>query len=421
MSNKIAMLVIFGAALLPMQVVRAEDARARFESEREQIASIEKALQMTATSTDTIFAHDFDESAAPSCTSDRDADRLNDCVETGTGRFASATDTGTSPDSADTDGDGLLDGDEVLGTVEGLDLPALGTSPLRRDVLLEYDWFDLTAECGPISHRPSAGALARVSAMFQGAPITNPDGSTGINVIHDYGQGGAQVGGNLVTGYDAVLAGALDAQYHEIKQKNFDPKRLGYFHYVLMAHRYNGGSNSSGYAEIVGDDMIVSLYCARSDVNVGNTIAHELGHNLGLDHGGFEPCNDKPNYNSIMNYRYQFAGVDAGCVASGSNSTANFSRGDRVALDENALNEPQGVCGTQPIDWNRDGAMQAALTMDLNASHGGTCGGTLTQLEDFDDWANLTYAGVLDKHGLLKNIQRETECAGAPPPEKGAQ
>ena len=403
----------------------ASDAKQRFERERAQLASIAAALDMQPKATDTIFVHGFDDGgdAGGSCASDRDNDRLSDCVETNTARFVDRNDTGTSPDSADTDGDGLLDGDETLGTAQGLDLPALGTSPLRRDVLLEYDWLDYAggSDCGPVSHRPAAGAIARVTTMFANAPVTNPDGSTGIHVVHDYGQGGAASGGNLVTGHDAVLPGTFDATYVAIKQANFDPKRLGYFHYVLMAHRYAAGSNSSGYAEIVGDDMIVSLHCAKSDVNVGNTIAHELGHNLGLDHGGFEGCNDKPNYNSIMNYRYQFVGIDSTCVGSGSNATADFSRGDRLALDESALNEPMGVCGTQPIDWNRDGAMQSALQLDLNASQGGACGGALTRLEDFDDWDNLTFAGVLDKHGLLKNVQREVACGGAPPPVKVAE
>ena len=59
-----------------------------------------------------------------------------------------------------------------------------------------------------------------------------------------------------------------------------------------------------------GDDLIVSLYCAGSDGNVANTILHEVGHNLGLRHGGNVDCNYKPNYNSVMNYRYQFPGVN---------------------------------------------------------------------------------------------------------------
>ena len=404
-------------ALVASAPAHAGDAKRDYDARRAELASIESALQMKGAS-DVIFADQFDADAVASCTSDRDADRLPDCVETGTMKYVSPQDTGTSPDSADTDGDGLRDGDEVLGTTAGLDLPALGVSPLRRDVLLEYDWFVHDGECGPVDHRPSAGAIARVSEMFAAAPVVNADGSTGINVVHDYGQGGAATGGNLVTDFPAVLPGSLDARYYEIKNRHFDPKRLGYFHYVLMAHRYNGGSNSSGYAEIVGDDMIVTLHCAKSDANVGNTIAHELGHNLGLDHGGFEPCNDKPNYNSIMNYRYQFAGVDAGCVAAGANATPGFSRGDRLALDEATLDEPQGVCGTLPIDWNRDGTMQSALSHDLNPAQNGSCGGTLTKLQDFDDWKHLTYAGVMDAHGLLAKVKRETGCAGAPAPER---
>ena len=47
-----------------------------------------------------------------------------------------------------------------------------------------------------------------------------------------------------------------------------------------MPHRYNTTSGSSGQAEICGDDLIVSLQCYGSDVNVANTIMHEVGHNL---------------------------------------------------------------------------------------------------------------------------------------------
>ena len=51
---------------------------------------------------------------------DADSDGLLNDVETNTGVFVSAEDTGTDPDNPDSDGDGWQDGDEV----------ALGTSPL---------------------------------------------------------------------------------------------------------------------------------------------------------------------------------------------------------------------------------------------------------------------------------------------------
>ncbi|MFM8653399.1 MAG: beta strand repeat-containing protein, partial [Verrucomicrobiota bacterium] len=55
---------------------------------------------------------------------DSDGDGLNDAVETNTGIFQSAANTGTNPNNPDTDGDGISDGVEV----------ALGTSPTSSQV-----------------------------------------------------------------------------------------------------------------------------------------------------------------------------------------------------------------------------------------------------------------------------------------------
>jgi hypothetical protein len=60
---------------------------------------------------------------------DADEDRLDDCFESNTGRFFGTRNTGSDPANPDTDGDGLLDGDETLGTLTGLNLPAMGASP----------------------------------------------------------------------------------------------------------------------------------------------------------------------------------------------------------------------------------------------------------------------------------------------------
>lgn len=365
-----------------------------------------------------ILSSGFEGETSPvgDCETDSDGDGLADCVETHTGRFISAQDTGTDPLQADTDGDGIGDGEEVLGSETGIDLLALGVNPLRRDLLIEYDWFDSDYDCGTHSQRPSAEVIARVADMFAAAPVLNPDGSSGIYLIQDYGQGGLFAGGNRVEGHDAILPGRFDNTFYAIKDENFDPARLGYFRYVLMPHRYDGGSPSSGYAEIVGDDAIVSLYCLNSTDNVARTIAHEIGHLLGLHHGGFEACNNKPNYNSLMNYRFQFAGVDSQCDAQGDALADDFSRGDRLMLDERALVEPDGVCGNPPIDWNRDGTLDSAVALDLNPDDGYSCGEAMRELEDFDDWANLSFAGLLDFRGKLGALQQETACAGAPVP-----
>jgi len=45
---------------------------------------------------------------------DRDKDGLNDSVETSTGVYINEFNTGTNPDIPDSDGDGLVDGEEVI-------------------------------------------------------------------------------------------------------------------------------------------------------------------------------------------------------------------------------------------------------------------------------------------------------------------
>ena len=343
---------------------------------------------------------------------DSDGDRLDDCVETNTGVFVGATDTGTNPNQSDTDGDSISDGDETLGTLGGLDLPAMGTNPLRKDVLVEYDWMSDALTCALHDHRPTAAMIDRLTVTFESAPVTNPDGSTGIHYIHDYGQGGIFTGGNLIADDGILVGGVGSAEFLGHKAANFAANRNGYFHYVILPHRYNTNSSSSGQAEINGDDLIVSLRCGGfNTLWVSNTIAHELGHNLGLRHGGFQNCNYKPNYNSVMNYKYQLNGVDTDCDTD-VDGALDYSYGDRVTLDENNLDETVGVCGAPPFDWNSSGTIETGVSHDVNTSGNSSCGGTLTTLLDSDDWGSLSFSGILDSDRPAPRIPLEIiDCA----------
>src|SRR5439155_15763147 len=74
-----------------------------------------------------------------------------------------------------------------------------------------------------------------------------------------------------------------------------------------------GGTSASGIARnIAGDPNAVSDFAAasanRTEFQVLVNIMHELGHTLGLRHGGQDGHNHKVNQLSVMNYSWS-AGV----------------------------------------------------------------------------------------------------------------
>ncbi len=172
---------------------------------------------------------------------------------------------------------------------------------------------------------------------------------------------------------------------------------------------------SSGYAEINGDDLIVSLGCnAWYAPYVANTIVHELGHNLGLRHGGNVNTNDKPNYNSVMNYQYQFEGVDTNCTVPG-DGLLDYSRGTRATLNEAALFETNGICNGVDVDWNGNSVIDvAAVAKDINQD------GSATGVHsDFDDWGAINYGGISDNDGASVRSTREYVTEQPAPPIVG--
>jgi len=357
------------------------------------------------------------------CPPDTDGDRIPDSNETDDGNFLGPDATGTDPSNPDTDGDGLLDGEEIFGTPDGLDLLAMGASPLRRDIFIECDWFAGQFLGRFRNYRPTAPSVARVVQAFADAPVINPYGlPDGVSIHLDYGQGGVFTGGNQLPGNPAFIT--FDNGFNTYKAAHFDPRRKGYFHYAIFASRYNSNSNgSSGVAEINGDDFMVTMVDYLSNHNQSQTIVHELGHNLGLRHGGFQNRNYKPNYNSVMNYRHQFPGLDTDGDTFG-NGVLGYSIGINSSIDENAVNEPAGVLGT-PVDFNRNGMIDAGLyARNLNCSGSTTapCGSdgnnrcydtSCNVLQDHDDWSNINWNRLTSSSDRLPEIEI-VECDNQP-------
>ena len=89
------------------------------------------------------------------------------------------------------------------------------------------------------------------------------------------------------------------------------PERAPYFHYNIFGSQYDDGC-SSGLAEILGNDFVVTLGCwTFTQGQQRGTFVHEFGHNLNLTHfgNGNNNGNNSVLHNSVMNYRYQIGGT----------------------------------------------------------------------------------------------------------------
>jgi hypothetical protein len=141
------------------------------------------------------------------------------------------------------------------------------------------------------------------------------------------------------------------------------------WYWGLMAHDVSHDDEVlcvSGLAERPGKNFIVSMLHDADHFAISGTIMHELGHNLSLTHtGNSSGTNFKPNYLSVMNYRYQQTGIKNELRNSGLGSSGmsllhelDYSIADAQPLFTGALVEADGI-GFGPIDWNCDGQISS--------------------------------------------------------------
>jgi hypothetical protein len=325
----------------------------------------------------------------------------------------------------DTDGDGLWDDWERFGidtngdATPDFDLPGEGANPNKPDIFVELDYMDCSAgetcEGGPHSHRPKAAALEAVVKAF--ATGGGDHGPIALHVKVD----------QAILHQDVLeFTSGKGNDFAAAKAQFFgpsNPQRFAY-HYGIFAHRKGDSSDSSGHAELPGNDFMVSLGGRNigwgdkdkdglNDEHVGTvrqqagTLMHELGHNLGLRHGGGDIENYKPNYPSVMNYTFQMGRHLPYLGESLLAGFPGYSSGGCGSLDENHLNEPSGVCATEfvpqlfcwlmlnpkaiesagpGIDWNCNAnALELGIKVDVNDDKAETV------LFDHNDWDNLAF------------------------------
>jgi hypothetical protein len=234
---------------------------------------------------------------------DSDGDLLSDMEELA---------LGTDPSAPDTDRDGLPDALEAK-VMTPVAIVAMGVDPLHKDLLVEVDW-DSNYPASKLTDL----AIKVLKASFRNAPINNPDGKSGINLIVDQGEFGGGSGDDY----------------------SFSQSRQDIFYHTMASYDID---SFFGYADLPGRNANITGDFSAFGIGEGFVEAivwmHELGHNLGLMHGGNDDILCKPNYISVMNYNPFMA------------LSFTYSSGNRPTLYENALDESQGI-GFGPVDWN---------------------------------------------------------------------
>jgi hypothetical protein len=210
--------------------------------------------------------------------------------------------------------------------------------------------------------------------------------------------------------------------FSTLRNQYFHPISNHEWHYALFVSEICGFV--SGVAQLPGDDFVVAAPPATQLGDLaplvdGSLFMHELGHNLGLHHGGNSDVNYKPNYLSVMNYWFNSGGIPY-ANSPGSTDIAgyrlDYSEQALPTLDENHLDEQRGLgatgstdisvycdptnwpdCGpapvSGPVDWNQDGVIESDVRDDLDYGVCATLPDDMTcgyeQMSGFDDWAEI--------------------------------
>jgi len=335
----------------------------------------------------------------------------------------------------DADGDGIADQYDL--------------NPLHKDIFVECDYMilDLNGDGdaddpGEHSHRLQPNAVAKIVTAFADAPVTNagracrggsrhgkacststdcgglPCSDAGISLHLDQGELG---GGNAIAEQTFLDFTGREggANLFDVKASNFAFARARRFHYCVLAHNASEEwGSTSGQGEVFGNDFMVTLgswpdgngHPGGSVSDQVGTFLHELGHNLGLQHGGAQPLpereqikNRKPNYLSVMNYSFQVAGI-AGRYDYSASSLPSLSE---TALDERAGVLPEtrstryfcrgctrfvGTAAAAPIDWNCNGASNSsAVVENVNCDRSFLAEPIHDGLAGYTDWSHLRF------------------------------
>jgi len=338
----------------------------------------------------------------------------------------------------DRDNDGICDEWETDGIKIGSEEPWMipGADPDVPDIYVEVEAID--------SFGVAAGTFDPTKQSFANA---------GFNLHIEYGEQNVLAsapGDQIFAPNDPAFEAAKSSGFGRFDDPAHvtDARRLVYR--FALVNGDLGGRGRLGTAEMGGNDFSIdaveteaveSLFAADSSRVLNGLFMHELGHTLGLLHGGDDATVFSPNYPSIMNYMFNIPGLDSDDHAV-ADFPLDFSHGNLSTLNENSLFEFLGLGPNVPpagmlinfrnsegawirnyrvfpnggVDWNGNGRIEdtpVVVQADLNLASPGsrstsfnggeyvpglTPDGTDFRAvervpqglhEDFDDWSSL--------------------------------
>jgi hypothetical protein len=276
--------------------------------------------------------------------------------------------------------------------------PVPFADPWRKDLFIEID-----AAQGLASIKWEG--LDIVRDAFADAPVPNPDGSNGIRLHYTAPADVQYVSGvpsplqNSTAGSvalrDMFFGSPADYAGEEPNRAEILAAKHAAFRWALFARQLDG---PAGWAATPGDFLVLAGdYLAENSVSeTALVFIHELGHSLGLHHGGADEINFKPNYVSVMNYGWREFRVRPD-VSNPIEKRIDFSREAIAVLDEADLDESLGILSAEypryevpvpvdadqggapkpqwmwvtldgkPVDWNQNGVVgESNVRADLN-------------------------------------------------------
>jgi hypothetical protein len=329
----------------------------------------------------------------------------------------------------------------------------------HKDILVEIDTM--------VNHENFAAAIAFVKNKFLVAPVTNPDSLPGVNLVVILDKtdipepSTSSKCTSIWPGFQSLKSAHFGTASERLSNPNIVTEKEDIFHYGVAIHSQCNMAGISGNGEQPGNDIVFSLGdpgWADSDGDGhpdGNTdqkaasFMHELGHNLDLKHGGnfnTPPC--KPNYFSVMNQLYMFAGIVPIPIIDYSNTNGRDNGSPTTHLINetgvNGLHEPHGIVQSltsnfygaighlnpppapalfwktfrangEPInyDWPTDGdtnEMNVVSSINFFKGFNPPCYDTTLDVSyGFKDWPNIKYWDPPEEaKGLTSNIQFQT-------------